>query len=323
MGNREWKVSKEEYQKLLKFLGYGNFREADLVIFGNEEGAGGYSIEANVKARCESYGKDPNGNYINCLEENDWTGGYWDLEENGQQKILKHLLPSEKAQKEGYTRGAFLPAVARICLGLENKNEDVEAWFKSYADNGDAAKDIKRYIRETLFKKNDKIQSALVDWRPLPRQTESIWYPVEYGEISPTRTNNPYLRAFNKPKVSRTANSNSFSNFNQDVESRASTIHALFKTIPSKVIIGFGGANGIKKEVFEKIFGENIFEPLEFKTVDVSYLNSYKAKVSVGEKDIHIFLLPFPEIGTVFKSHDDQLKCLKELTVSYVAPLVG
>lgn len=47
----QWKLTKEEYDVLLSYIGCGNFPKADIIVFGNEEGTGGYSVEANVKAR--------------------------------------------------------------------------------------------------------------------------------------------------------------------------------------------------------------------------------------------------------------------------------
>lgn len=46
----QWTLSKEEYERLLAYVGCGNFLDADIIVFGNEEGTGGYSVEANVKA---------------------------------------------------------------------------------------------------------------------------------------------------------------------------------------------------------------------------------------------------------------------------------
>lgn len=34
----EWKLTSEKYRQLLSFIGYGNFREADMIVLGNEEG---------------------------------------------------------------------------------------------------------------------------------------------------------------------------------------------------------------------------------------------------------------------------------------------
>lgn len=322
MEKDQWNLSKEEYDKLLAFLGYGNFPEADMIVFGNEEGAGGYSIEANVKARCNSYGKDKDGNYIHRLSPNDWKDGYWDLQENEERpKLEKHLLPHEEIQEQGYVRGAFLPAISRMCLGLEAKNDEVDQWFQSFEANPTAGNQIKDHIRQILFKKHEGIQTALVDWRPLPRNNEKTWYPIEYERVSQTSTQNPYLRAFNNPNTISKNNITFFSDFNKDVEQRAGTIKSLLEATPAKVIIGLGGADGMKKIALEKMFG-GIFEPLVIESVDVSYLKMYKARVALEKKDLYIFLLPFPVAGNVFKSQDDVLGLLKEITVKHLAPII-
>lgn len=54
----EWRLSKDEYDMLLSYVGLGNVPNADIIVFGNEEGTGGYSVFANVKARVNLFGKD-------------------------------------------------------------------------------------------------------------------------------------------------------------------------------------------------------------------------------------------------------------------------
>jgi hypothetical protein len=323
MESEKWKLSKEQYEKLLVFLGYGDFPNAEIIIFGNEEGTGGYSIEANVKARCNSYGKDKEGNYIHSLVGNDCTKGFWDLGVEGERpRIEKHLLPNEPIQEEGFAKGSFLPAIARMCLGVEAHVDKVDDWFQSFASDPIARDHIKTYIRKNLFQRHDGIQTGLVDWRPLPRENEGKWYS-EYESISPTLTKNPYFRAFNSPLKFKRNSITSFSDFNQDVEKRAITIKSLFESTPARIIIGLGGASGMKKQALEKMFGDGIFEPLNIESADVSHLKMYKAKLTLKSKDLYIFLLPFPVAGTVFHSQEDVLSVLKEVTVSYLRPILG
>ncbi|MGV3463903.1 MAG: hypothetical protein ACO1OT_01240 [Heyndrickxia sp.] len=313
MGKEKWSLSKEEYNTLLSFFGYGNFLEADIIFFGNEEGAGGYSIQANVNARCQSYGRNQNGEYINVLDKNDWTKGFWDLEDTNRPKIESYLIEEDTLQESGFTSSAFLRATARISLGLENRNDESSKWFKSFGENPKEAEKIKSYIISNLFKKHDGIQTALADWCPLPRENQSQW-PSEYANIGDS-IENLYLKAFQSlPIRNKQKYIDKFSNYLEDVNKRLSVLKNAFLSTPAQIIIGFGGAGGMKKTALERMFGKEVFEPFVFQSVAMGNLKSYKATVQTPAKELHIYLLPFPSVGHVYKDQETLLGSLEELT---------
>ncbi|WP_431026743.1 hypothetical protein [Lysinibacillus sp. LZ02] len=316
----QWQITKEEYDKLLCYIGCGNFPEADIMIFGNEEGTGGFSVEANVKARCQKYGKNEFDEYIYTLEENDWTKGYWEpCSKSGAEKIIQYLDEhgieySEKA----YTKGSFLSTISRICLALNEENGDIDYWFKLYRDNKDTKVKIKNYIEQSLFKKSDGIQTCLVDWRPLPRPNER-WWGTEYKNILFGHEKNPYLKAFNTFKG--TNKEHQFSNFLEDVEKRKEILKNAISKFPVPIVIGLGGVK-FKKTVFSKIFSDIKFTELNRLTDYLNNQKAFKAEVQLPNKKLSLFLLPFPVSGNVFKDGVQMQRCFKEFTQYYLKPIL-
>ncbi|MGO4107887.1 hypothetical protein [Paenibacillus sp. YAF4_2] len=75
-GNKpvELENNKEQNDCLLYYMGCGNLPEADILFLGNEEGAGGYNIEANVEARYQCYGTE-NGELTYAVDPGDYSKG--------------------------------------------------------------------------------------------------------------------------------------------------------------------------------------------------------------------------------------------------------
>lgn len=323
----EWSLSLEEYEVLLAYVGCGNFPNADIIVYGNEEGTGGYSVEANVKARVKYFGRDQiNGNYISCIDEKCWENGFYEKSASGGgRKVEQFLLPHENIQQNGFTGGVFNQALARICLQLEEK--DKNNFFQSKLDNEVAWSLINSFIVNDLYISRNGIQTALADWRPLPRSIESKW-PPQYKLIADSLKPNPYLNVFNNPKGrEKKTDVSAFRDFRKDMERRLDILKNLFITSKSRVIIGIGGSGGFKKASLEKMFGQNIFTPLTFDTVEMVTtrgfeIKSYSACIQLEHKDLHIFLIPFPTPGNVFKTQKDSLGMLSELTNRYLKPLI-
>ncbi|PYI51490.1 hypothetical protein [Paenibacillus flagellatus] len=323
------RLSKPEYDVLLSYVGCGSFPGADIIVFGNEEGTGGYSVGANVEARLRDFGRDaPDGAYRFCIHGGDWTRGFYEPNAGeGGGKVERYLRPGEKRRRQHFTKGVFNPAVARICLAFE---EPDGSWFESGRDNPRAWARIKRFIGESLYKPRTGVQTALADWRPLPREKEDVWYPEEYGAIAESIANNPYLAAFNHPAKPFNASAYGqplFSDFGGDVRKRADLLKSLFVASKAKVVIGIGGAgaNGFKKQALELMFGPDIFKPLTFRLADMTTkrgaaLESYRADIRLAHKSLHLFLVPFPSPGTVFKTQRDALSMLKELADDQIRP---
>lgn len=50
-------ISKEQYNQLLRFIGWGDLENADLIVLGNEEGTGGHGGFKNGNERNEFFTK--------------------------------------------------------------------------------------------------------------------------------------------------------------------------------------------------------------------------------------------------------------------------
>jgi hypothetical protein len=152
-GTMEWKLTSEKYRELLSFIGYGNFQEADMIVLGNEEGTGWYGIEENVEARIRYYGKNKDGRYVDCLNVDDPSEGFW--ESSKEDKIARYLQEQyeDEVEEKFYVKGNFLPTVARICLALEWDRDNIGRWFQTYDENPSAKQTIQLYVLNELFTK--------------------------------------------------------------------------------------------------------------------------------------------------------------------------
>ncbi|AHN24404.1 hypothetical protein [Lysinibacillus varians] len=322
----QWKLTKEEYDVLLSYVGCGNFPEADIIVFGNEEGTGGYSVEANAKARVNLYGRDEiTGQFLTCLKDGNWQNGFYEPNAyGGRRKVEKYILPIE-IKKNKFTKGVFNQTIARLCLAIEDPSKD---WFQGSSGSGATEwEEIKQFVSKQLYRPRDGVQTALADWRPLPRpsEREADWPKEEYSAISLSTKNNPYLAFFNNPKRNRKKPSD-FSNFQEDMKKRLEILKNLFITSKANVIIGIGGVSGFKKDALELMFEDIKFVPLEFNTADMftrknRELQVLTSTISLPNKNLQIFLIPFPEAGNVFKTQEDALNMLKELFVQYINPI--
>jgi hypothetical protein len=320
----EWKLTREKYQQLLSFIGYGNFPEADIIVFGNEEGTGGYGIEENVEARIRYYGKNETGKYEDCVNKDNPSGGFW--ESGKEDKIARYLREQygEEVEDKFYTKGTFLSMVARICLALEWGSDSVSNLFQTYNKCPKLKETIQLYILNELFTKREGLQTCLSDWRPLPRPSERVW-PTEYSEIWPDHSiGNPYLKAFNNPDIKEEIKTD-FSNFTEDVKRRMALLKNAFVSSKAKVILCLGGANGVKKTVLKEMFQleERDFSSLDIKADASKNLSSYHATVHLRYKDLHILLLPFPQAGYGFQDGESMLNYYQQVTERYLYPILG
>jgi hypothetical protein len=82
-----------------------------------------------------------------------------------------------------------------------------------------------------------------------------------------------------------------FTDYAADVDTRLRIIKQALTFTKAEFVIALGGSNGFKKVAFERIFGQGIFSPLPIQ----SGLTSYRATVSLPNKKLKIYLLPFPD----------------------------
>ncbi|PJN57805.1 hypothetical protein PAEAM_39120 [Paenibacillus sp. GM1FR] len=91
----DWRLSKAEYDILLSYIGCGDILNADILVFGNEEGTGGYTVTENVKARTRLITTDESSDVRNyCIEANNWREGFYypNLEGLFEKNTLRILL---------------------------------------------------------------------------------------------------------------------------------------------------------------------------------------------------------------------------------------
>lgn len=310
----EWKLTKDQYDKLLYYVGCGNFPGADILIFGNEEGTGRYSIESNVEARFTTFGK-LRDEYEYCFEKSNWKSGYWEPSSiGGRNKIIEYLRSKGESPPIVEDVGSpFLRTVARISLALENPEKDASYWFQRYSHNKEARDQIKEYILDGIFCPRVGIQTALTDWRHLPRPNEKNW-PLEYFEIE--KKGQAYLNAYG---LKEGYHVDQFSDYGIDVTARAHLLKDVFEKTPAKLLIGLGGADGFKKDIIEHIYPEIKFKPMQFEEVS-NTPTSFEATLILPNKKMQIFLLPFPDHSFVYKGMDRLLAYQHEFTTRYLMP---
>ncbi|MEK4372369.1 MULTISPECIES: hypothetical protein [Paenibacillus] len=323
----DWRLSKAEYDILLSYIGCGDILNADILVFGNEEGTGGYTVTENVKARTRLITTDESSDVRNyCIEANNWREGFYYPDFEGL------FTGYEKKHSKGFTKGVFNAAIARLCLAHERNSQS--NWFEG-SPNTDEFCVIKEYIGDKLYKpKTEGIQTALIDWRPLPRSTERKWYPNEYGAValSPEdkpNQGNPYLAAFNKPKgrfKPQKYSTSSFSDFKEDTNLRARIIKNALTKSRAQILLGIGGAAGFKKDALELMFGKNLFSSIPFscdmRNSKGQLQKAFKAEISLDNRVLYIFLIPFPSAGLGFISQENALGMLAELSDKYLKPIL-
>ncbi|MGD7024746.1 hypothetical protein ACQCVK_19360 [Rossellomorea vietnamensis] len=68
---------------------------------------------------------------------------------------------------------------------------------------------------------------------------------------------------------------------------------------------------------------EEDFRPLSKISVDIGSLSAFHAKAPTEGKETHLFLLPFPSAGNVFKDGSTMLEYFRVFTDQYLRPLMG
>jgi hypothetical protein len=212
-----------QIESLLSFVGYGNFPKADIVFLANEGGLGNRSVEENIVDITERYKAN-----TEHWAKGDWKKGYWKLAEWVPGRIEK--VPSSP----------LLRMTSRMVLALENQDQPCDLWFTP-ADK-DIREQTKRFLMEGgLFSNRPGIQTAILDWRPLPRTNQRE--PLPYENVEQTE----FLNAFSFIQ-------NSNNPYESWKKHRIELIHHLFEIYPIPVLLCVGDI-AIKKKVVEHTLG--------------------------------------------------------------------
>lgn len=301
-------LEENEKQKLLAFCGYGHYPTAQIAFLGNEEGLAGYEMEYGIKARCATFGQNPD-TYIGST----WTDGYFELGEevdlrfkDEMMQLRGNLLPTKKLFSN------MLEFQARIMLHLEHGFSG--DWFQKSQQNPHNYSIIADYYRNEgdygntgLYRRGSKIGSALLDIRPFPRRDEgktgNKW---PYDNIDEKQ----YLKAFSFQERKGLTDEYKLM---RDI--RAQYLMKAITTYRFPILIGIGDKES-KRYFFERYFGA------EFRSNKAVSLTKNKTEAfisePVGEWGMTVVLSDFFDHG--FKGIG--LEGLRILTNQYITPIL-
>ncbi|MBU9713661.1 hypothetical protein [Evansella tamaricis] len=258
-------LTDEEIESLLSFVGYGDFKETKIAFMGIEGGLGGKSAKENIDLICNKY----KSGTVNFLESDIWKRGYWKTGE---------WTPGKKGD---VPNSPFLYLSSRMILALESGQEEISEWFKP----GDIRKNMyvrKFLMEEGLYSNRKGIKTALIDWRPLPRNDEKT--PLPYSNVK----QDDYIAAFSfKKNASRT--------YKEWVEKREGLIKELIYKFEIPLLLSFGGLD-YKQKIFKKIYPEIIFQSVILEPSGKEIIIS-KDKVGVNTTIILAKFLSYEHFG--------------------------
>ncbi|CAG7645527.1 hypothetical protein ACFQI7_25810 [Paenibacillus allorhizosphaerae] len=251
-------LSEEQIDSLLSYVGYGDFSRPDIIFLANEGGLGDRSVEANIMDICGPFKAKPE-----CWVNGDGANGYWKVGE------------WEPGSIERVPVSPFLRLCSRMVLALEDKDSSPQKWFQ----RGDRSviNHVRRFLSEGgLYSNRPGIRTALLDWRPLPRNNERSPLPYENVE------QNLYLKAFN---FSDNGSDNPYISWR---EKRIKIFNDLFHIYPVPLVLCVGDIPA-KKRLAEHIWGIREFDEIVLSPSGKKIFVS-KQKVGLGTE---IVLSPF------------------------------
>ena len=153
-------MTEEQLRRMILFVGYGDYKNAKIIFFGNEEGlANDADLPSEIDIRCNHY-----YNEGICIIPNDPELGFYTIIQNNGE--------------DQYINSPMLLFQSRLMLHFNNHEVD---WFQNAIDMPARFLCIKEYQKLLLYKEPQPlIKSALVDLRPLPRPNEGVVWPEEY-----------------------------------------------------------------------------------------------------------------------------------------------
>ena len=257
----------ENLDKLVRFCGYGDFKNSNIIFLGNEEGLGGDEIEDAINLRITDHWN--NAQFVN---EVDHKKGYY-----------IHL------DKKNDAKGPFNLFCARLMIQLNEKKKD-DFYFQKQSENSVAFEKIKEFKINSLFnesKNNYELSSALIDYKPLPRRTEGDNYKF-YEKFDERFSSKLYSMA--------TRLDNGADKFHKElVATRAEVLKNVLNISENvKVVIGIGAKNE-KLKYFKKFF--KIAQ--DFKGLPLAHgkVECYFGKVKINNREIPVFLSDFFQSG--------------------------
>lgn len=295
------KLSKAQFCQLNAFSGYGDFKNAEIIYFGLEEGLGQWDVESNIIARCEYYGKEPSL----WFDASSRQLGYFERSgDKAAMKMKQCLRDLEKITEEKRVKTTIqsLEYMSRLSLFFE---ESDKSWFELKGDHPKQYERITQYWRESrLFHEDEKIKTALFDWKPLPRSSVGAWpYTIENDLF----TQAEYEKAYELREIHH-------SFLRGSVHQRLNLLEQILSTESFSILLSFGDRRG-KERLLTKALYHITKQPVHFHEV---LLKESKKKISVaeviiGDKKRLIVCTPF------FDSRSLTRKGLEELA-QYLLP---
>lgn len=249
----------DEINILNSLCGTGDYKKADVLFFGNEEGLGGDPILEVINTRkCHYY------NDYETVDEFDRSNGHYYV---------------DRSVKDYPLRPEILRYMARIMLYLGKRNGN---WFELKDKDPDLYDIIRNYTKKKLCREKTGIISALFELRPLPRLKEGDDYKWPYclGHI----VEQDYLNAF-----SYVPNPNADLFHRNLAKERLRILKNLICSSQAKTIIGFGAKEPKKRALSIMFPNINFIEHTLYRNQ-----TAYHTEICICDRKIEILLCPFP-----------------------------
>jgi hypothetical protein len=246
----------KNFLKLNSFCGSGDFRNAEIVFFGNEEGLDRDDIQDVLKQRFNEVN-------TNVKIVSDYLEGHYRIDWKTDDKAGKSQMINYQCriinflQEEGINDDWFLP---------KGKNLKIDKKIEEYR--------VKHLYREKI---PGQIITALTELRPLPRKNESVWNYFKSIKKS------QYFKAYGFSTVRGLHQE--YSDFRNH---RLKVLKNLFNhSKKCKFIIGIGDQKA-KLKFFKKVDPDIVFEP-----VPDCNNKLLQANTKFNGKLVNIYLLKF------------------------------
>jgi len=171
-------VFRLDINTLNAFLGYGDFRNADMLVLSKHEGADNTFLDHELGARMNHFGLEPE----HWLDGIDRVNGYWHSSTETGRYIKNTLFQNGKGNNAAVPFVVSYPA--RILLALEeafetNSYRNIHNWFQPLGDDSYSNKiqELSKVIYS--YNHSTKWKAVLSHYQPLPRQN-GTWPYTEY-----------------------------------------------------------------------------------------------------------------------------------------------
>lgn len=236
-----------DINSLNAFLGYGDFRSADILILSKHEGADNDLIKEELDARINHFGLEKDY----WLDKENRLNGYWHPSPQAAGEIKEELIEGEV--QDGRKVPFVISYPARILLALEeahekNSSRDMDKWFKPLgkSDHDSIIKIRSLFKGIYSYQSDTRLKAVLSHYQPLLRESDS-WPYSDFAELE-------YLNVFGKCEQPENPVMAEIRNHREDI------LANLLKKYPKKLIIctgNFQAGRHSLRSFFEREFKTN------------------------------------------------------------------